>query len=93
MSVKYRSIIDVRSADNTSRPIVEVLRYYTSLRLLFSIILHLLMSTCLLSVVYGRHSTQIVSCHDGLGLGLSILIQSHYYWLFLHPSKSKRRDV
>ena len=31
------------------------------------------------------------SCHDGSGL--SVLIQSHYYWLFLHPSKSKRRDV
>ena len=31
------------------------------------------------------------SCHDGLGL--SVLIQSHYYWLFLYPSKSKRRDV
>ena len=31
------------------------------------------------------------SCHDGLGL--SILIQSYYYWLFLHPSKSKCRDV
>ena len=27
------------------------------------------------------------------GLGSSVLIQSHYYWLFLHPSKSKRRDV
>ena len=33
------------------------------------------------------------SCHDSLGLGLSILIQSHYYWLFLHPSENKRRDV
>ena len=33
----------------------------------------------------------ISSCHDGLGL--SVLIQSHYYWLFLHPSKSKCRDV
>ena len=32
------------------------------------------------------------SCHDGSGL--SVLIQSHCYWLiFLHPSKSKRRDV
>ena len=31
------------------------------------------------------------SCRDGSGL--SVLIQSHYYWLFLHPSKSKRRDV
>ena len=31
------------------------------------------------------------SCHDGLGL--SVLIQLYYYWLFLHPSKSKRRDV
>ena len=24
---------------------------------------------------------------------LSVLIQSNYYWLFLYPSKSKRRDV
>ena len=31
------------------------------------------------------------SCHDGSGL--SVLIQSHYHWLFLRPSKSKRRDV
>ena len=31
------------------------------------------------------------SCHDNSGL--SILIQSHYYWLFLHTSKSKHRDV
>ena len=30
------------------------------------------------------------SCHDGSGL--SVLIQLHYYWSFLHPSKSKRRD-
>ena len=28
MSVKYRSIIDVRSADNRGRPVIEVLRYY-----------------------------------------------------------------
>ena len=33
----------------------------------------------------------ISSCHDGLGL--SVLIQLHYYWLFLHPSKRKHRDV
>ena len=66
---------------------------HSYIRLLFSTIMHLLMSTCLLSVVYGRYSAQVVSCHNGLDLGLSILIQSHYYWLFLHPSKSKRRDV
>ena len=27
----------------------------------------------------------VPSCHDGLGL--SVLIQSHYYWLFLHLEK------
>ena len=63
--------------------------YYTSLRLLFSTIMHLLMSTCLLSAVAMWEIFRLFpSCHNGLSL--SVLIQSHYYWLFLYPSKSNR---
>ena len=52
--------------------------YYTSLCLLFSTIMHRLMSTCLLSVVCGRYSGySLYSCHNGSSL--SVLIQSHYF--------------
>ena len=68
--------------------------YYklTSLRLLFLAIVHLLIMVDVF-VECGMWETfvQVIpSCHDGSGI--LVLIQSHYYW-FLHPSKSKRRDV
>ena len=56
--------------------------YYTSLCLLFSI-MHLLM----LDWVRMWETFKLFPrCHDGSGW--SVLIQSHYYWLFLHPSKA-----
>ena len=57
--------------------------HYTSLRLLFSIIIHLSMSTC------SCYPSSVLDLHWGEnvsdGLRQSVLIQSHYYWLLLHP--------
>ena len=66
---------------------------YTSLRLLFSAIMHLLLMSRDVFVECGMWEIfrLFPSCHNGSSL--SVLIQSHYYWLFLYPSKSKRRDV
>ena len=59
--------------------------YYTSLRLLFLIITHLLVSMYLLSEVCGRHSGP--SCHDG---GMVSLIQSHALLLVIFAPLKKQ---
>ena len=61
--------------------------YYTSLRLLFFIISHLLMSTYLSSEVCGWHSgCSLVVTMMGWSVWFN---RMHYYWLFLRPSKKE----
>ena len=66
--------------------------YYTSLRLLFFIITHLLMSIYLSSEVCGRHhqSQVISSYHDG---GMVSLIQSHALLLVIFASLNLKASV
>ena len=45
--------------------------------------------TCLLSAVCGRH----ICAGCSLVVTMVRVYQFDYYWLFLQPSKSKRRDV
>ena len=66
---------------------------YTSLRLLF-FIMHRLMSTYLSRKVCGRHLGSLgVTITDGGDGQFGSIACIDYYWLFLHPSKRKRRDV
>ena len=67
--------------------------YYTSPRLLFSTTVHLLIMVdvfvdCGMWEIFVQVVPQL-----SRWFGFISLIQSHYYWLFLYPSKSKRRDV
>ena len=48
--MKYVGMVGSKSTQTRDNRI-----YYTSLRLIFSTIMHLLMSTCLLSAVRGRY--------------------------------------
>ena len=63
--------------------------YCTSLCLLFLIITHLLMSMYLSSEVCGRLIQALVVTMVGWSVWFNCI---RYYWLFLHSSKSKRRD-